>query len=623
MKGNGLRIFFVVFFVVLSVWYLYPTVRSYFLNQKLESLSAEAREQYEQQNYNKIQNVNEKALKLGLDLQGGMHVGLEVRTDALIRELATDTDTVFAQVLTTAHDQAIRGDQSVIDAFVQEFERRDPNVRLSRYFRNEAEGITRRSSNADVRNYLQREADEAVGRAIEIIRQRIDRFGVSEPSIQKQGSRRIIVELPGVDEPERVRRLLRGTARLEFHLMPDPAALQRSLQLIIQAFQPDSSQTSATAQADTAAADADSSFDVSSLVPGDEQEGAANPLLAVMQPVGQGELFGTVAVQDTAAFHSLLSQPRIQALLPPNTTLMYTANAAQTENGQEILTLLGVRKEIELTGDVITDARVQFNETNQAEVSMTMNSEGARDWARITGANVNRPIAIVLDNRVYSYPRVINRIPNGRSSITGLDSREEAQDVVTILKSGALPAPVDIVEQTVVGPSLGAAAIHAGILCMVIGLLAVGIFMVVYYRTGGILADIALLVNVLFVLGVLAAFHATLTLPGIAGMVLTFAAAVDANVLIYERMREEMATGKTLRAAIDTGYSKAFSSIFDSQITGFFVGAILYVFGVGPIQGFAVTLMIGIVASMFSAIVITRLIFDYMVNERRMHVSVG
>lgn len=636
MKGNGFRVFLIAFFVLLSGWYLFPTVRGYFINQRMESLEGEELEEYKRENFATIQKVNEETLKLGLDLQGGMHVALELRVDALIRELATDPDEEFEEVLAVAREEATLGDQSIVDAFVAEFERRDPNVRLSRYFRSDADGITRRSSNQEIQAYLRTQSDEAVNRAIEIVRQRVDRFGVTEPSIQKQGTRRVAVELPGVDDQERVRRLLRGTARLEFRLMAEPAVLQRSLQQIVEYYQtagtgaaPADTAAQDLAAADTAgvAAPGDTAFNVGDIVSGgveQQQEGTGNPLLDVFQPMGQGVQFGLVAEQDTATVNRLLSVPEVEDMLPSGVTLMYTSSpVATTENGSELYAVLGVREEVELTGDVITDARVDFSQTNQPEVSMTMNSEGASDWARITGANVNRPIAIVLDDIVYSYPTVINRIPNGRSSITGLESQEEAQDIVTILKSGALPAPLEIVEERVVGPSLGEAAVRAGVICLIVGLLTVTTLMAVYYRGAGMVANLALVTTIFLILGVLAAFNATLTLPGIAGIVLTMGMAVDANVLIYERVREEMAAGKSLKAAIDAGFSKAFSAIFDGNITTFFVGVILYSFGVGPIQGFAVTLMAGILVSMFCALILSRLVFDYMVSERRMAVSFG
>ncbi len=642
MKGHGFKIALILFFLGLSGYYLYPTFQNFMIQKKLTSLEGEALQTYQSENYEKIRNVQERSLKLGLDLQGGMHVTLEVRTDALIRELATDVDETFEEVLAAARQQATTGDASIIDAFVSIFEERDPNARLSRYFRNSEAGITRRSTNAEIADWLRGQGDAAIDRAIQIIRDRVDRYGVTEPAIQKQGTRRVVVELPGVDDAERVRRLLRGTARLEFHLMADPTELGRSLEQIAQyyeaggetapAAEADTTAQPALAEAtgdetvDTAATAADDTFDVGSLL--DEQpegaEAAANPLLSVLQPVGQGVVFGLVSERDTARVRELLERPEVQQMLPNNVELLYSSNPeGRNEEGMNVYALLGVRSEIELTGDVITEAQVDFDELNQPQVTMVMNNEGARTWARLTGANVGRNIAIVLDNVVYSYPNVISRIVGGRSSITGLGSREEAQDVVTILLSGALPAPVEIVGERTVGPSLGQASIEAGFTSVMIGLLLVALFMIFYYRTAGLVADLALFFNIIFIFGILAAFNATLTLPGIAGIVLTIGMAVDANVLIFERIREELSTGKTLKAAIDAGYSKAFSAIFDGNITTFFVGAILYSFGIGPIQGFAVTLMAGIASSLFTAIIITRVVVDYMVVDRRMQVNYG
>ena len=635
---NGLKIGFTVFFLLVTGWYLFPSIQNYVIQQRLESLEGADSTAYVQENYARIEQAEARSLNLGLDLLGGMHVTLEVQVASLIGELATDTDDTFQEVLAAARQQAEAGDESVIDAFLEEFEARDPQARLSRYFRNEAAGITRRSSNEEVAEYLRTQVDEAVSRGIEIIRDRVDRYGVTEPSIQRQGSRRIVVELPGVDDEQRVRDLLRGTARLEFRLMANPQALRQSLQDIIQYYE--SAALQDTAAVDTAAADTagagellagdeaaeDTSFDVNQLLDEGEQpqdQAGGNPLLEVMQPVGQSVIFGAVAPEDTAEANRLLSRPAVQEMLPRSVELMYTANQESMQGGGERYFLLGVREEAELTGDVITDSRVTFSQTNEAKVSMTMNSQGARTWARITGANVNEPVAVVLDNVVYSYPTIMGRIPGGRTEITGLESRQEAQDIVTVLKSGALPAPVEIIGERSVGPSLGEESIEAGLTSVIAGLILVALFMIFYYRTGGTVADLALILNIIFILGILAAFKATLTLPGIAGIVLTIGMAVDANVLIFDRIREEGSTGKTLKASVEGGYSKALSSVLDANITTFFVGAILYSFGVGPIQGFAVTLMAGILASLFSAIVFTRIIFDYMIIDRRMKVNFG
>lgn len=638
MKDSSLKIFITISFIILCGWELYPSIQSMFIQSRLSELEGEERASYVAENADMIRSVEEESLKLGLDLRGGMHVTLEVRLDALIRELAVDRDAVFEEVIVEARDEARSGTESMIDAFAASFAERDPNALLSRYFRDDDANITRRSTNDEVIEYLRNEADEAVLRAIEIIRQRVDRFGVTEPSIQRQGTRRIVVELPGIFDPnaedpnstdrdtERVNNLLQGTARLEFRLMAEPSDLMRTLSLALEEYEvelmaADTTEESVIAEGDSAVSDEDLTESIESLL-ADEEE-VNNPLRELVLPQTSGGVrFGAVAASDTAAFNALLREEKFQELLPVNTTLMYTASP-ELFGDDEAYFVLGVQEEVALDGGVITDARVDYTELNQPKVSMEMNSEGARAWAQITGANVNRPVAVVMDNVVFSYPNITERISGGRTEITGLDSREEAQDIVNVLKSGALPAPVDIVEQRTVGPSLGAASIRAGLNSVLVGLLLVALFMIFYYRTAGIVADIALIINIVFILGILAGFSATLTLPGIAGIVLTIGMAVDANVLIFERVREERSTGKTLKAAVEGGYSKALSAIFDANITTFFVAAILFSFGVGPIKGFAVTLMAGIIASMFSAIIITRLIIDYMVIERRISVSYG
>ena len=647
MKGNLTKVLFVVFFLLMSLWYLFPSGMRLFYNNKLENLSEEERIEYEDENYARLQRNKERALSLGLDLQGGMHVTLEVGMAELLLQLAEERrDEVFDEVLATAVAQADADGTPVIDAFVEAFEERDPNASLSRYFRGEE--VTRRSDNEEVTSYLRTQGSDAITRAIEIIRSRVDRYGVTEPSIQTQGGRRIVVELPGVDDPERVRRLLKGTARLEFRLMADPGELNASLQRMIQHFEGDLA-TADTVAADSVAADAeeaeaepadlaeetdttaleeddDDAFDVSELLNQEDDMGlGGNALLDVLRPSGQGSVvFGEVAAQDTAAFSALIQDPDVAAMLPRDIELLYHARPTDPESNLETFLVLAVNQAEELSGESITDARVDFDQTtNLPLVSMTMNSEGSRIWARITGANVGKNVAIVLDDVVYSYPTVISRITGGNSQITGLGSRAEADDIVTVLKSGALPAPVEIVEERTVGPSLGMVSRRAGFMSIMVGLFIVTVFMIFYYRGAGGVADLALLINIIFILGILAGFQATLTLPGIAGIVLTIGMAVDANVLIFERVREEESSGKTLKAAIGGGYSKALSAILDANVTTFFVGVILYSFGVGPIKGFAVTLMAGILASLFSAIVFTRIIFDYVVIERRGAVSFG
>lgn len=627
MQGNGFKIGAVVFFLSLSAWYLFPSFQGLNLNSRLGGMSQEERTDYERENFTQIEKIKENSLNLGLDLQGGMHTTMEVGLRELLFQLADERrDDTFDQVLAAADVRSQEDGTSLIDAFVEEFESRDPEASLSRYFRSEE--ITRRSSNAEVTDYLRSQGTDAIERAMQVIRNRVDRYGVTEPSIQTQGNRRIVVELPGIDDPERVRRLLKGTARLEFRLMADPGELNSSLQRIISHYEVDvvdaETEDSLETEPDITT-DPDSAFDVSQLLADTEDlDEITNPLLDVLIPAGQGSVvFGEVSAQDTATFNALIADPEVQDMLPRDIELLYDANPSGSE-GAEYYPVLAVNRNSELTGEVITDARSDFDQTtNQPLVDMEMNSEGARIWSRLTGANVGKNVAIVLDRVVYSYPTVIGQISGGRSQITGLASQEESTDIVTVLKSGALPAPVEIVEERTVGPSLGVVARRSGFMSLLVGLTIVALFMILYYRGGGMVADLALIINIIFILGILAGFNATLTLPGIAGIVLTIGMAVDANVLIFERVREEQSTGKTLKASIDGGYSKALSAIVDANITTFFVGIILYSFGVGPIQGFAVTLMAGILASLFSAIVFTRIIFDYVVIGRRKSVSFG
>lgn len=609
MKKNGTKIAFIAAFLIITVYYLWPSIQLWLERNYIEDLPQAEKIAYREENAGKLQDLREDALSLGLDLQGGMHVTLEVGTPQLVRELAGEyADSTLINVIDQAREQAKNNDSDFIEVMVDLFEQRDPNARLSRYFRSDAADINRRSTNEEIETYLKNQRQSAVDRAMEIIRTRVDRYGVTEPSILKQGNNRVVVELPGVADKQRVRDLLKGTARLEFRLAPNADQLATSKEQIIQYFQQQ-------AQSDTTA---------DSLMQSQPQ--AQNPLLQVMNPqTGRPYVFGYAAESDTARVSELLSRPEVQRMLPRNTTLMWEATPFQTtEAGRELFRLFGVRDQIEMTGDVIEEARVNFSQTtNQPEVSMNMNSEGARQWSRITGANIGKPVAIVLDGYVYSYPNVQTKISSGRSSITGLESSQEAQDLVNILMSGALPAPLDIVEERTVGATLGEASIQAGFYSTLFGLIAVAIFMIIYYHTGGAIADLALILNIIFILGILAAFKATLTLPGIAGIVLTIGMAVDANVLIFDRIREEQRMGKTLRAAIDAGYKNAMSAIIDANVTTFFVGIILYSFGVGPIKGFAVTLMAGIVASLFSAIIITRVIVDYLTRDKTKKISFG
>jgi preprotein translocase subunit SecD len=456
------------------------------------------------------------------------------------------------------------------------------------------------------------------------VRNRVDQYGVSEPSIQKLGGTRIIVELPGVSKEAEVRQLLQGTALLEFKLLKDEELTYKVMESVDNALAAaggiDTTDTTATvAGADTTTIDTPEG----ELTP--EEFAQKHPFFAIALVNPQqfpGEAI--VAEENKDKVRRALERKDVKKLIPNDMEFVWSAKPRFVDEGRRFFTLYLVKKSAELTGGVIVNARATIDPNyNQPIVTMEMNSQGSREWARITGANINKRIAIILDNAVFSAPVVRNKIIGGNSQIEGMDDLDEARLLEIVLKAGALPAPVQIVEQRSVGPSLGEDSIRSGLFSVGLAALLTVVFMIAYYGKSGAVADTALIFCVLFILAVLAAFHGTLTLPGIAGIILTLAIAVDANVLIYERIREEMATGKTLRAAIDAGYSKAFTAIFDSNLTTFLTGIILYQFGSGPVQGFALTLMIGIAASMFSAIFITRTIFEVLAEKYGPAISFG
>ena len=566
-----------------------------------------------------INQVKQKRVKLGLDLQGGMRVVLEVNTGELLGKIAKEPDDTFKRVLAESEKEANLSDESVVDILARKMQAR--GIRLSRYFGNI------REDDSKIISDLKKDAEDAVTRAIEIIRNRVDQYGVSEPTIQRQGDRRIIVELPGVAREEEAKQLLQGTALLEFKMLKDPeftiSVMKKIDEVLAGTSVADSisKETAATekkAVKDSAAA-ADTSKQLSA-----EEFAKKHPFFSIAlldQRSKTADAF--VKADEKDKLKLLLQRADVQKVIPDNCEFVFSAKPIATQDGQGIYKLYCVNKKPELTGGVITDAQATIDpETSAPLVTMEMNSQGAADWARITGANIGKRCAIILDGVVYSAPVIQNKIPGGRSQITGSSDLKEAQLLAIVLKAGALPAPVNIIEERTVGPSLGQDSINSGFLSVLLGYILVGFFMIIYYRRAGEIAAASLIFTILFILGILAGFGATLTLPGIAGIILTIGMAVDANVLIYERIREELATGKTIKASVDSGFSKANSAIVDSNITTFITGVILYQFGSGPVQGFALTLMIGIGASLFSALVIARVVFDYMV-AKGMKITLG
>jgi preprotein translocase subunit SecD len=481
------------------------------------------------------------------------------------------------------------------------------SIRLSRYF-----GSIREDDSQIQSKLLQQEAD-AVTRAIEIMRNRVDQYGVSEPSIQKQGSRRIVIQLPGVAREEEAKKLLQAGALLEFKFLKEPDVAIPILKKIDEALA-GANKIDSLNQKKIETAEADTSKKKLT----EEQFAKEHPFFAVARLLdAQGRIADTfVKEKDKDKINAFLLNPEVRKVLPDNVEFIYDSKPERGQDGENYYRMYLVNREAELTGGVITDAQSNIDpQTSAPEVTMQMNSEGAREWARITGSNIGKRCAIVLDGVVYSAPKIESKIPNGSSRITGSANLDEAKLLEIVLKAGALPAPVDILEQRTVGPSLGQDSIRQGFNSSMIGFVLIGIFMAFYYKVGGSFSAVALFVTILNLLGILAGFGATLTLPGIGGIVLTMGMAVDANVIIYERIREEMASGKTTKAAIESGFKLSFPPIFDSHITSFITGLILYQFGSGPVQGFALTLMIGLIVSLFSQLVIVRVILDYMVNK--------
>lgn len=594
--------------VGLALYFLYPTYRDYDLHQQATQLRGADSVQFIEQNEAEIRENRSKRIKLGLDLQGGMRVVLEVNVLKLIEDLAKNKDEVFTQIMKEVREETKLSDESPVTIMRRKFEERQ--IRMSRYYGN------LRDDNDRVTADLESESKKAIDRAIEIVGNRVDQYGVSEPSIQKLGGTRINVELPGVSKEGEVRQLLQGTALLEFKLLKDPEvaySVMKAVDAALAAGTVDTTDTTATAAPDLSADTTKISTPDGELTPAQFAEKHPFFTIALINQQYPGEAM--VAEENRDRIRRWLDRDDIKRVIPNDVQFIWSAKPQIVEGGKKYYTLYPVKRSPELTGGVVTTAQATLDPSyNQPIVTMEMNSDGSREWARITGANVGKRIAIVLDDAVFSAPVVRGKISGGNSQIEGMDNLDEARLLEIVLKAGALPAPVEIIEQRSVGPSLGEDSIRAGLITSAVATVLTMFFMLLYYRTGGNVANIALILCLLFLLSVLAAFQGTLTLPGIAGIILTLAIAVDANVLIYERIREEVLTGKTFRASIDAGYDKAWSAILDSNVTTFITGIILYQFGSGPVQGFALTLMIGIVASMFSAIFVTHAIFGIMTD---------
>ena len=661
MKNKGLIYFLTIIISFLSIYYLQFT----FVSQRIQDEATQnardldgnidfgKKQKYLDSIWNKpvyslltdftYKEVKESELNLGLDLQGGMHVTLEVSPVDILKGLSSESkDPDFILAINNAKER-VRGTQlNFISEFYSEFQQIAPNKNLSQIFATVSNRgrIGFDTSDSDILDIINEEVESAIDRSFNILRTRIDRYGTSQPNIQRlQGSGRIQIELPGVDNPERVRKLLQGVAKLEFWEVAEVSETEvfQTLQVIDQFAASQNILGIQDIGSDGESSQGEES-DLEELFSENSQDNdvdetpssdslnqnllnTTSPLLGNLRSDFGGLFYN---LEDTIQINTIINDENVRKLIPSNIKFLWSvkplsnitdANGNVTDIDGEAIELFIIKTsrggKAPLTGEVITDARQDLDQSARPSISMQMNSNGAKNWRRLTSQNIGRRVAIVLDDFVYSAPFVQNEIPNGNSQITGNFTIEEAQDLANILKAGALPAPTTIVEDVVIGPTLGKVAQSQGIRSIVSGLMIVLLFMIFYYSGGGIVANFALFFNIFFILGILAQLSASLTLPGIAGIVLTIGMSIDANVLIFERIKEEIRNGANLKQAISNGYNKAYTSIIDANFTTFLVGLILYNLGQGPVKGFAVTLIIGIICSFFSAVFITRVIVEW------------
>ena len=650
MQNKGIVIVTAVLLTLASIFYLsFSFATSYY-----DSEAAKLKDPIAQQDYKdsvkylgiySYQKCLETQIGLGLDLKGGMNVILEVSVPDVIENLADHrTDAAFVKSMKEAKAEEETSQKDFITLFINAYHKNAPGHRLAEVFATQQmQGkVSSQSSDKEVEKALRTEAASAIDNSFNVVRTRIDKFGVVQPNIQKLEGQdgRIMVEMPGIREPERMRKLLQGSANLEFwetynadEVVPYLAQLDQ-----VAANGGDEKAAAAdTTAADTAAAAKSAEKSNATLqlktkdnekqtVAADEAARKQHPLFSILSTMGRGSLslVGYANVRDTAAVNKIIYSKEAKKVLPGNLRLLWSAKPTDNVNAKNFYELHAIKVtttngRAPIEGDVVTDAKDQFNNlSGQPEVSMSMNTDGARRWAALTKANVGRAIAIVLDGSVYSAPRVNGEIAGGQSSISGNFTIEDTKDLANTLKSGRMPAPARIVQEEVVGPTLGAQSIQQGIISFVIAFVVLMLYMVLMYGfIPGMMANLALIVNLFFTLGILTSFQAALTMSGIAGMVLSLGTAVDANVLIYERTKEELRAGKGIKKGMSLGYSNAFSAIFDSNFTSIITGVILYVFGTGPIRGFATTWIIGIVCSFFTAVFLTRLVYEHQMKKDR------
>ncbi|WP_294588947.1 protein translocase subunit SecDF [uncultured Phocaeicola sp.] len=658
MQNKGFVKVFAVLLTLACVFYLsFSFVTRYQMNKAAEDPKGAAHYLDSMQNQKvwlgvyTLKQCREMEIGLGLDLKGGMNVILEVSVPDVVRTLADHkTDEAFNKAVDEAAKQQVTSQEDFVTLFVREYKKLAPEGKLAELFATQQlkDKVNTRSTDAQVEAVLREEVKAAVENSYNVLRTRIDRFGVAQPNIQtlegKMG--RIMVELPGIKEPERVRKLLQGSANLEFwetyeakDIIPVLVSADSKAQAILSGNVSDSTAVDSVAAPAQEVAAVSAKDSLAAALKGEtgtkatanaEQMKKDHPLLAnlALNQSGVGSIVGFADYQDTAAVNRILTMPGVKELLPRDLKLMWGVKASDMDKSGRMFELYAIKSterngRAPLEGDVVTDARDSYDQFNKPCVTMSMNTEGARRWAQLTKQNTGREIAIVLDGYVYSAPRSNGEIAGGNSEITGNFTPEQTKDLANVLKSGKMPAPARIVQEDIVGPSLGQESINQGIVSFIVALIVLMIYMCAMYGLiPGMIANIALIFNFFFTLGILSSFQAALTMSGIAGMVLSLGMAVDANVLIYERTKEELRAGKGTKQALSEGYSNAFSAIFDSNLTSILTGIILFNFGTGPIRGFATTLIIGILCSFFTAVFLTRLVYEhYMNKEKWLHLT--
>jgi len=584
------RLLTILFVFGLGIYALLPSLRYAMLNE--ESISNLSKEE--------VDYYDAKTIKQGLDLKGGIYIVLEVDLPQLIDNLAKNKDNNFDLFLLDLKNEYNSTSGDFFSIFEELADEND--LKLPRYF------INYGKTKDQIIAQLSLQSEDSIRRVIEIIQNRVDQFGVAEPTIQKQGNNRVIVELAGIQDSERARDLLQSTALLELMIVKDiesTNALIRQLDSI-------------TATSNEKAVNNDNEINELFDTTGSDNLNFSSLLISV-----GGNL--AISSKNLSSFKDILSQANVKQILDATNSTVLTSNSSialvnEIGEEEEFYTLYHLFNNAELTGGVIEDAQMRLSQAGvtagQAVVEVEMNSEGSREWARITGANINNRIAIVLDRKVHMAPVIRSQIFGGGTVIEGLDSIEEAEDIAIVLRAGALPVPVTIAEERTVGASLGADSVTKGTLSMAIGLLLVVIFIVLFYKMSGLIASFSVMWTLILLLGVLALLEATLTLPGIAGLILTVGMSVDANVIIFERIKEELRNGKSVRSAIDSGYERAITTIVDANLTTGIAAAVLYQYGSGPIKGFATVLFWGIIVSMFTAIIVTRFVFDFVTSRK-------